>query len=327
MAAGITIYAPAIILATILDVPLSTNVIIIGLLVVVYTITGGTHAVSHTQKQQMIVIFIGMIVAFVIAVQLIGQHIGFLDGLHLAGQMGKMEMVSIKWDLGDRYNIISALLGGTFLFLSYFGTDQSQVQRYLSAENIRESRLGLLFNGLVKVPMQFTILLTGILVFILFQFHDVPAHFNPRAEEALTTSSLAADYLSLKKDMSNIHDTKTTLIYDWSTYRHEGRSADAQNTMDEIRSLNDQYQSKRAEVSDLVTSYNESSQHETPIEENDKDYVFLYYVLHFLPIGVIGLLFAVIFSASMSFYSSRIKCLGYHIRGGSLQSQFLSGYK
>ena len=212
LAAGITIYAPAIILSTILDINLTFTNILIGVLVIIYTLIGGTEAVSQTQKQQMIVIMTGMIIAFVTIVQQFPESMGLQDALHLSGQMGKLNMVTFEFDLSDRYNIWSSLLGGTFLFLAYFGTDQSQVQRYLSAKSLTESRMGLMFNALFKVPMQFFILLTGIMVFVFFQFNKSPIHFNPLTEGIIAQSPYQTDFTASKSEYNDIFDSKQELI-------------------------------------------------------------------------------------------------------------------
>lgn len=299
MAAGITIYAPAIILASILDVSLTFNILLIGSLVIIYTISGGTEAVSQTQKQQMLVIMIGMIVALFVAIYSLPEGVGFTDAMHLAGQMGKLDLITVKFDLADRYNLISALLGGTFLFLSYFGTDQSQVQRYLHAKNLTESRLGLLMNGLVKVPMQFMILLTGVMVFVLFQYYQPPLHFNPETELAIKESAYSDDYASLQQTYTQNFIEKKSAINDWQHTRD----------IDPVLQKHVQQVELRTQAKELIAKYNNDHQTSHTIESNDKDYVFLYFILHFLPIGLIGLVIAVIFSAGMSSTAAELNAL------------------
>jgi len=208
LAAGLTIYAPAIILSTILQWPLTLTTLFIGLLVIIYTVAGGTKAVSVTQKQQMIVILTGMFIAAILLVWQLPEEVLFGDAVGLAGKLGKLNVVSFEFDLSDRYNFWSGMLGGVFLFLSYFGTDQSQVQRYLSGKSLTESRLGLLFNGILKVPMQFLVLFVGVLVFVFFQFQKPPLHFNSANVEKLEASSLAGEYAALEDRYGEVFDRR-----------------------------------------------------------------------------------------------------------------------
>ncbi len=310
LAAGITIYAPAIILSSVLDINLRFTNILIGALVIVYTLLGGTQAVSQTQKQQMIVIMAGMIIAFYSIVNGFPSNIGFVDALHLSGSLGKLNLVTFDFDLSDRYNIWSAMLGGTFLFLAYFGTDQSQVQRYLSAKSLKESRMGLMFNGLFKVPMQFFILLTGIMVFVFFQFHKSPIHFNPAFKTALEQSTGSANKLADAQTRYNdIFQLKRQAITAWSDAHNSKNEAQAQKYSDEITTLHRKEKEIRVEVKNQIAEYNTTVQKSEQIEVNDKDYVFIYYILNFLPVGLIGLLIAVIFSASMSSTSAELNAL------------------
>src|SRR5690606_23717469 len=181
LAAGITIFAPAIILSAVLGWDLNSLIILIGSLVIIYTVSGGTRAVNVTQKQQMAVIFAGMLAAFFIIVSYLPDDISFSNALQIAGANGKMEILDFSFDLENRYTFWTGIIGGTFLALSYFGTDQSQVQRYLSGRSVKEMQLGLIFNGLLKVPMQFFILLVGVMVFVFYQFNQAPLNFNPAA--------------------------------------------------------------------------------------------------------------------------------------------------
>ncbi|MEX2589455.1 MAG: sodium:solute symporter, partial [Chitinophagales bacterium] len=213
LAAGITIYAPAIILSQIIGWSLSFTVIFIGVLVILYTVTGGTKAVSQTHKQQMAVIFTGMFIAFGVLVWHLSDHASFGESLQLAGKMGRMNIIDLDFDLSNRYTLWSGLLGGFFLQLSYFGTDQSQVQRYLSGSSVKESRLGLIFNGLVKIPMQFFILLTGVLVFVLYQFEKEPLHFNNVASNAVEQSATKAEWNALEKEYEMLWQEKKEQNY------------------------------------------------------------------------------------------------------------------
>ena len=309
LAAGITIYAPAIILSTILDINLMMTNILIGVLVIFYTLAGGTEAVSQTQKQQMLVIMTGMVIAFVTIVNGFPGDMGFTDALHLSGQMGKLNMVTFDFDMSDRYNIWSAMLGGTFLFLSYFGTDQSQVQRYLSAKSLKESRMGLLFNGLFKVPMQFFILLTGIMVFVFFQFNKTPVHFNPTTEDRLSLTNFSSEYADVQTKYDDIFEIKQTTILEWQKARKSNNSTLEASKMAEVNNWHAQEKELRNSLKDKIRSYNEGKSRNEQIEANDKDYVFIHFILNFLPVGLIGLLIAVIFSASMSSTSAELNAL------------------
>ena len=206
LAAGITIFAPAIILSAVLGWNLLLLNIIIGVLVIIYTVSGGTKAVNVTQKHQMVVIFTGMIVAFFIIINQLPDDITFTKALDIAGASGKMDVLNFSFDLNNRYTVWSGLIGGTFLMLSYFGTDQSQVQRYLSGKSVKEMQLGLLFNGLLKVPMQFFILLVGVMVFVFYQFNESPINFNPTATEVVLNSEFSQDYQTLQNQQNIILD-------------------------------------------------------------------------------------------------------------------------
>jgi len=180
LAAGITIYAPAIILSVVLGWNLKILILLIGFVVIFYTLIGGTRAVNVTQKQQMFIIFFGMISAFVFIINSFPADVGFVKALTIAGATGKLDVIDFSLDLNNRYTFWSGITGGLFLALSYFGTDQSQVQRYLSGKSLKESQLGLIMNGFLKVPMQFFILLVGVMVFVFYQFEPAPIHFNPK---------------------------------------------------------------------------------------------------------------------------------------------------
>lgn len=211
LAAGITIFAPAIILSAVLGWDLLTLNVLIGVLVIIYTVSGGTKAVSVTQKQQMAVIFIGMFAAFFLIISYLPEDISFTRALQIAGASDKMKVLDFSFDLNNRYTVWTGFLGGTFLMLSYFGTDQSQVQRYLSGKSVRESQLGLIFNGFLKVPMQFFILLVGVMVFVFYQFNASPVNFNPAATKAVMESSYADQYREVQKTHKNLEEEKKTL--------------------------------------------------------------------------------------------------------------------
>ncbi|GAA4281702.1 sodium:solute symporter [Gaetbulibacter aestuarii] len=301
LSAGITIYAPAIILSVVLGWNLLTLNIIIGVLVIIYTVSGGTRAVSVTQKHQMGVIFVGMVIAFILIVQGLPQDITFTKALDIAGASDKMNILDFSFNLDNRYTFWSGIIGGTFLMLSYFGTDQSQVQRYLSGKSVKEMQIGLLFNGLLKVPMQFFILLLGVMVFVFYQFNESPLNFNPTATEMVMNSSHAKEYEALQKEQDKVFHDKQTLIKNFAT-SESAKSAQylriAENVNREIREDARKLIDRAAEEKDLK------------VESNDKDYVFIHFILNNLPRGLIGLLLAVILSAAMSSTASELNALG-----------------
>ena len=302
LAAGITIYAPAIILSAVLGWNLMFLNIFIGTLVIAYTVSGGTKAVNITQKQQMAIIFIGMIIAFFMILNSLPSDITFSRALSLASVSDKLDVLdfSFNFDVNNRYTIWSGLIGGTFLALSYFGTDQSQVQRYLSGKSVRESRLGLIFNGLLKVPMQFFILLVGVMVFVFYQFNDAPLHFNPAGTQAIMTSEYAPEYESLSAKKEQLTDQKRTVIASYiSTSKTDEKDRIAQN----LKQLDAQEKHYRNEAKMLIKKANPLA------ETNDKDYVFIHFILHHLPRGLIGLLLAVILCAAMSSTASELNAL------------------
>lgn len=293
LAAGITIFAPAIILSAVLGWDLITLNIIIGFLVIIYTVSGGTKAVSVTQKQQMAIIFTGMFIAFYLILQYLPDEITFTKALEIAGASDKMQVLDFSWDLNNRYTVWTGILGGTFLMLSYFGTDQSQVQRYLSGKSVRESQLGLIFNGLLKVPMQFFILLVGVMVFVFYQFNTSPLNFNPKASEAVVNSKYASEYKVLADKHIDIENQKKVLIF-------EGLTAENKK---QLQALNEQDKLIKKQAKAIITKA------DALVETNDKDYVFIHFILHNLPKGLIGLLLAVILSAAMSSTASELNAL------------------
>ena len=302
LAAGITIFAPAIVLSAVLGWDLTTLNIIIGLLVTVYTVSGGTKAVNVTQKQQMGVIFIGMVVALILIIQYLPQEITFTKALEIAGASGKLDILDFSFDFENRYTFWSGIIGGTFLALSYFGTDQSQVQRYLSGSSVRQSQLGLIFNGLLKVPMQFFILLVGVMVFVFYQFNHSPLNFNPAATKAVAESEYASDYYELQRELEEIQDEKQekTLLY---ARAEDFSSLNQEKFKEDMVALNEAEVLKRVKASEIISMADET------VETNDKDYLFIHFILNNLPRGLIGLLLAVILSAAMSSTASELNAL------------------
>ena len=303
LAAGITIFAPAIILSAVLGWDLLTLNIIIGVLVIIYTVSGGTKAVSITQKQQMAVIFAGMLAAFFIIVSKLPEDITFTKALDIAGASGKMEILDFSFDLSNRYTIWTGFLGGTFLMLSYFGTDQSQVQRYLSGRSVRESQLGLLFNGLLKVPMQFFILLVGVMVFVFYQFNASPINFNPAAHEAVQNSEYVQEYTALENQLKTIQAEQNITSLAYAEVSDQTSSEDYKALKYQLAQLNKEEVAVREKAKTIITSA------DATIETNDKDYVFINFILNNLPRGLIGLLLAVILSAAMSSTASELNAL------------------
>tara|TARA_R110002111_G_scaffold26397_3_gene57158 strand:+ start:26360 stop:28177 length:1818 start_codon:yes stop_codon:yes gene_type:complete len=338
LAAGITIFAPAIILSVVLGWNIVTLNIVIGVLVIIYTVSGGTKAVTVTQKQQMFVIFSGMLAALFIIINLIPEEVSFIDAIDIAGATGKMQVLDFSFDLENRYTIWTGLIGGTFLMLSYFGTDQSQVQRYLSGKSMKEMQMGLLFNGLLKVPMQFFILLVGVMVFVFYQFNPSPLNFIDASTQTVLASEYGDDYRTLQDKQNALFSKKQTLSLEYSknenpttkqqlfaldsiekTYRLESKflikkavdseySSEYYRLQKEVESLksnskNPAYLEKSAALTALYKDAAKDTQ------TNDRDYMFIRFILNNLPTGLIGLLLAVILSAAMSSTASEINAL------------------
>lgn len=303
LAAGITIYAPAIILSTILGWSLNITVLSIGIIVTFYTVMGGTKAVSVTQKQQMIVILGGMIFAAIVIANELPQNISFMESLGVAGKMGKLNVVDFKFDLSNRYNIWSGIFGGVFLFLSYFGTDQSQVQRYLSGKSLTESRLGLLFNGILKVPMQFLVLFVGIMVFVFFLFSKPPLHFNASNVLKLEQTASYSDYQALDEDHTKVFEAQQVEINALVDAMRSKDETAINIAQEKVLNLHQQQKEIRKKAGELIESSGLN------LHDNDKDYVFITFIINYLPVGLIGLLLAVIFSAAMSSTASELNAL------------------
>ena len=301
LAAGITIFAPAIILSAVLGWNLVMLNIIIGVLVIIYTVSGGTKAVSVTQKQQMAIIFGGMFVAFLLILNYLPLDITFTKALEIAGASGKMEILDFSFDFNNKYTFWSGIIGGTFLALSYFGTDQSQVQRYLSGKSMKEMQLGLIFNGLLKIPMQFFILLVGVMVFVFYQFNSSPLHFNPSAVNDVLNSPYAAQYLDLQEQKNTL---EIAIKEQQLSYAVLDNQSQKQAVLIDIKALQSQEDQLRATSKELIKKANPKA------ETNDKDYVFIHFILNNLPRGLIGLLLAVILSAAMSSTASELNALG-----------------
>lgn len=298
---GLTIYAPSIILSAVLGWNLTLLNIIIGILVIIYTFTGGTKAVNVTQKQQMFVIMSGMFITFFLILHYLPNDMTFSNAMHIAGANDKMNVLDFSFDPENRYTFWSGITGGFFLMLSYFGTDQSQVGRYLSGKSDKESQMGLIMNGFLKVPMQFFILLTGVMVFVFFQFNPVPLHFNPVNRGAIEKSIYANEYNSLEKQLNQLSEEKKefNLLY----IDHLNQNYDNPILRRKLSSLSEKEKDLHDQAKVIIQKVDAKA------ETNDKDYVFIYFILNYLPSGLIGLLLAVILSAAMSSSASGLTAL------------------
>ncbi|MFV8269946.1 sodium:solute symporter [Flavobacterium sp. GT2N3] len=298
---GLTIYAPAIILSALLGWNLTYMNIIIGVLVIIYTFSGGTKAVNVTQKQQMFVIMSGMLITFFLILHYLPNDMTFSSALHIAGANDKMNIVNFSFDPEEKYTFWSGITGGFFLALAYFGTDQSQVGRYLSGKSVRESQMGLIMNGLLKVPMQFFILLTGVMVFVFFQFNPVPLNFNPNNKAMIEKSAYKGEYNALEKKLDDLSEDKKVinLLY----IDQLNQDYDNPILRKELVALSNKEKDLRDRAKEIILKADSNS------ETNDKDYVFFHFILNYLPKGLIGLLLAVIISAAMSSTASGLNAL------------------
>ncbi|WP_442590546.1 sodium:solute symporter [Pedobacter sp. AW31-3R] len=303
LSTGITIYAPSIILSTILDINTTYTTLCIGSIVVAYTVYGGTKAVSYTQMLQMSIIFCGLFAAGIMVVHLLPGDVGFSKAIEIAGKMGRTNAIDFKFDWNNQYTVWSGLIGGFFLQLSYFGTDQSQVGRYLTGSSVSESRLGLLMNGLVKIPMQFLILLIGVLVFTFYQYNRPPVFFNSYELNKLERSSYQPQLELLKADYGKAFDRKQIQINKLNVAldKNDRAVVDAQRVV--LRQADDEVKAIRGKVTDLMLKNDKGA------DINDNNYVFLSFVTRYLPRGLIGLLIAIIFLASMGSTASALNSL------------------
>lgn len=298
---GLTIYAPSIILSSILGWNLTLLNVVIGILVIIYTFSGGTKAVNVTQKQQMFVIMSGMFVAFFLILHYLPNDMTFSNAMHIAGANGKMDIVDFSFNPEERYTFWSGITGGFFLALAYFGTDQSQVGRYLSGKSIRESQMGLIMNGFLKVPMQFFILLIGVMVFVFFQFNAVPLNFNPNNKILVEKSAYKAQYEKLEQQLAALSEEKKE--YNLLYIDHLNQNYDNPILRRQLVALSSKEKDLREQAREIIGKVDAKA------EKNDKDYVFIHFILNYLPQGLIGLLLAVILSAAMSSSASGLNAL------------------
>ncbi|MGB5289263.1 MAG: sodium:solute symporter [Ignavibacteriaceae bacterium] len=303
LAAGFTIYAPALILSVILGWEMNITIIIVGAMVIIYTTVGGTVAVNKTHFLQMIIITVGMFSAFIVLMMLMPEDISLIDATYIAGKMGKLDAIDFTFDLSNRYTFWSGIIGGTFLMLSYFGTDQSQVQRYLAGSSVTQSRLGLLTNGIVKLPMQFIILFIGAMVFVFYQFVTPPLFFNPVEEASVKSGSYKTEYEMIEQEYEELHASKQVEL-------KKLISSIDQEDEDLINLQTDKIVETQKKADELKLKATEVIKKSDPAADtNDTNYIFLSFIINFLPIGFVGLLIAAILSASMSSTSAELNAL------------------
>lgn len=303
LSAGITLFAPSLVLSTILGWSVTTTTILIGLLVIVYVVSGGTKAVSLTQRYQMSVIMGGMMLAGVLAFNLLPDDVSFRDTVEIAGELGKLNLVNLEFDPNDRYNIWSGLIAGTFLFLSYFGTDQSQVARYLGGTSVAESRLGLLFNGLLKIPMQFMILFIGILVYVFYLFSQPPVFHNTVLRDRAMSTDRGNEIAVLEGEFEEVYGSKRKVVGQLVDAIHREDRDAIEASGDRIKSLQQEEYVIRDSVKRVISKAIPGA------KTQDRDYIFLNFVLSNLPHGIVGLLIAVMFSAAMSSMAGELNAL------------------
>jgi SSS family transporter len=303
LSTGITIYAPSIILSTILNINTTYTTLFIGGLVIFYTVYGGTKAVSYTQLLQMSIIFLGMFAAGAMVVALLPQNVGFGHALKLAGKLGRMNVIDWKFDADNRYNIWSGIIGGFFLQLSYFGTDQSQVGRYLTGSSVGQSRMGLIMNGLIKIPMQFCILLIGVLVFAFYQFNRPPMFFNQYEVKQVQKSEYSGEYNKLETAYTAAFEQRKATANELINAIDSKNDARIQQAREQLQLTEDALGKIRKDGMAVMKKNNAQA------DTNDTNYVFLNFVTHYLPKGLIGLLIAIVFMASMGSTASALNSL------------------
>jgi SSS family solute:Na+ symporter len=303
LAAGLTIFAPALILSVILGWDLRVTILVIGGLVVVYTTSGGTRAVSKTQVLQVAIILAGMVGAFVVLVTSLPADISLIDAIRVAGKAGRLNAIDLSFDFSDRYTLWSGLIGGAFLMLSYFGTDQSQVQRYLTGRSVTESRLGLLFNGMAKVPMQFGILFLGAIVFAFYQFKAPPVFFNPVETAKVHASSDGGKFTTLERRYREAVDMRAQRAHDLIHAMKAGGSQAQARAERAFRAAGEEADAVRKQAIALIQTRDPDA------DPSDTNYVFLTFVVRHLPVGLIGLVLAAVFAASMSASSAELNAL------------------
>jgi len=309
LSTGISIYAPSIILSSLLGWNIYYTNLVMGGFLIIYTVSGGTKAVTYTQMQQLLIVFVGMFLAGYMVVHMLPPNVSFSDALHVAGKMGKLNVIETKIDVTDshwwkdKYNIWSGLIGGFFLALSYFGTDQSQVGRYLTAKNTKESRIGLLMNGLVKVPMQFLILMIGSLVFVFYMFYQSPVFFNQKEVEKVLATDYKASFVSLQTKNDSLNSVKQVQTHQLVDAIHQKNELQIRNTQASLKEIDKQTKTIRADAVAIMKKADKTA------DTNDTNYIFLYFVVQNLPRGLIGLLIAMIFLAAWGSIAAALNSL------------------
>jgi len=303
LACGFTIFAPSLIISVLLGWDIRLTILVIGGLVTLYTTTGGTDAVNKTHLLQMGIITLGMVAAFVMILRLLPPDISFLDATSVAGKMGNLNVINFEFDWKDRYNVWSGLIGGTFLALSYFGTDQSQVQRYLSGSSIAESRFGLLANGVLKIPMQFCILFIGAMIFVFFQFVTPPLFFNPVETANVKNGAHSQAYEQLESEFEQLHDEKQMHIREMLSAMEGSEASELERALETLERSRSQEEQLRQEAASLIALSDPGA------DTNDINYIFLSFVINYLPVGLVGLILAAILSASMSSTAAELNAL------------------
>jgi len=303
LAAGFTIYAPALILSVILGWQLDITIILIGIAVILYTTVGGTNAVNKTHIFQMVIITAGMFSSFIVIYYLLPDDISIIDAAYVAGKLGKLNAIDFTFDLSNRYTIWSGLIGGTFLSLSYFGTDQSQVQRYLAGSSVKDSRMGLLVNGLVKLPMQFIILFIGAMVFVFYQFITPPMFFNPVEEQNIKNSTYSSEYYELEQEYKKINSEKQTKIREMLVAIENDKETEISKEVNDVLEKNDEAVKVREDAISLIKDVNPDA------DTSDANFIFITFIINFLPVGLVGLVLAAALSASMSSTSAELNAL------------------
>jgi len=297
---GFSIYAPSLVLSIMLGWDMSATSAVIGAVIIVYATAGGVKAIQWTHFQQMIVILSGMAIAFFVAISLLPPDVSFTDSLHVAGVMGRLNVLDFSFDPNDRYTFWSGIIGGTFIAMAYFGTDQSQVQRYLTGQSVKQSRMALLFNGIIKVPMQFMILLLGVAVFAFYQFVEPPLYFNPVETQKIQSGEFSAEYSRLESWHHDTFEAKKTTIRQFLKAGGGEASPGWRRRLEEAASRSEKV---RADMAALAKKADSDS------DGNDTNFIFLSFVINYLPAGFIGLLFACIFAATMSSTSGELSAL------------------
>jgi len=301
LSTGVSLYAPSLILSVIMGWDIRVVIFIIGGAVMLYASTGGARAVDNTNFLQFLIIMGGMVVAFLTVVRLLPPDVSFLEAAHVAGKLGRLNAVDFSFDIRNQYNFWSGLLGGCFLALAYFGTDQSQVQRYLSGQSVAQSRLGLLFNGLVKVPMQFFILFIGATVFAFYQFTQPPVFFNPVQAERARVGARGAEFRAIESDYAAAFGEKQRAARGYVEALRAGDAAGAEAAAAGLKAAQEKADGVRAGAVEVLKEFD--------AKPNDTNYVFLSFVTRYMPAGLVGLVLAAVFFASMSSTASEWSAL------------------